>query len=314
LVILDHLMILYGAESTPFGKFGVYLFFAISGYIITRLLVLERASSGGIDLQAFWIRRVARIVPPFMLYTVIVLVLVAFGAAGPEVTGQAAQAITFTCNINVGPGCGWLFGHTWSLAFEEQFYLVFPLLLAGFRRWLILPLVLLWAAPFVFPLHFIGKIGFIQIMLLLGLGAIYGTWELRLRPLLQRIPNVLVLASPALCVAWLALPPSLLQAATGVILPLGIVLTLFGLTLKFPPIRWLLETPPFVSLGVWSYSLYLWQQLFTAKWAWNNGLMPLLGIAAATAIAAVSYRTIEKTSGRLGRTLIVRMRSARSTK
>ena len=124
LVILDHLMILYGAESTPFGKFGVYLFFAISGYIITRLLVLERASSGGIDLQAFWIRRVARIVPPFMLYTVIVLVLVAFGAAGPEVTGQAAQAITFTCNINVGPGCGWLFGHTWSLAFEEQFYLV----------------------------------------------------------------------------------------------------------------------------------------------------------------------------------------------
>ena len=126
LVVMAHTLSVYGIKVLPFGTLGVYLFFGISGYIITRLLLLERLRTGRIDLRAFYVRRIARIMPPLIIF---VAAMVAF-APGPEIAWQAVRAVSFTCNLGFGgTSCVRIFEHTWSLAFEEQFYLVYPLIL-----------------------------------------------------------------------------------------------------------------------------------------------------------------------------------------
>jgi peptidoglycan/LPS O-acetylase OafA/YrhL len=165
LVILSHLGGLYHWPIEIPGKLGVFIFFAISGYIVTKILIGERRATDRIDVFAFYRRRAARILPPLIIYLLTCLAL------GLTSWTYVARSVSFTCNIglNWGGGCGWLYGHTWSLAFEEQYYLLVPFLLIARLRWiavLLAPIVLL---PLVFPLIFIGKIGFLQIYMLLGL-------------------------------------------------------------------------------------------------------------------------------------------------
>jgi peptidoglycan/LPS O-acetylase OafA/YrhL len=137
IVILAHLGGLEHWTSAPPGKLGVFIFFGISGFIVTRLLLGERARTGEINIPAFFIRRAARILPPLLLYLAICV------AIGQASAGAAVRAVLFTCNVAKGPwDCGWTFGHTWSLSFEEQYYLIVPFLLAGRARWLFVPIAL----------------------------------------------------------------------------------------------------------------------------------------------------------------------------
>ena len=104
---------------------GVCVFFVISGLIITKLALRERDSGGGFSARKFYIRRVLRIVPPFYVYLLFVLALMALGSIAQHST-QTLEAATFSCNLPQ-INCGWFGGHSWSLAYEEQFYLLFPL-------------------------------------------------------------------------------------------------------------------------------------------------------------------------------------------
>lgn len=140
-VVLFHL-------NVPFfngGFIGVNVFFALSGYLITSILLRERQATGRISLPAFWIRRVIR------LYPTLIVVVVAVVAMWPTIAlysksnvnswTDAALALSYTGNVarwiwhrSMGP-----LAQTWSLAMEEQFYLIWPPVLAlltarGIRR------------------------------------------------------------------------------------------------------------------------------------------------------------------------------------
>ncbi|MCY3883072.1 MAG: acyltransferase family protein [Chloroflexi bacterium] len=126
----------------PGGFLGVEVFFVISGYIITRALLAERESSGRIALGSFWLRRARRLLPAlFLLLFAVAAYTVVFEpgeAAGLRRDILAALAYVTNWDLIVAGETyfdSWerpsLLRHLWSLAVEEQFYVVWPLLMAG---------------------------------------------------------------------------------------------------------------------------------------------------------------------------------------
>lgn len=146
------------------GYLGVSLFFTLSGYLITRLLLTEYRSRRSISLGAFWMRRLRRLGPALLLTLVGVVVISGFLRAQERVglQGDILAALGYVANWHFllqGHGYADLFAspsllqHFWSLAIEEQFYLVYPALLfmilavsRGSRRVLVASLSLLAAA------------------------------------------------------------------------------------------------------------------------------------------------------------------------
>ncbi len=129
LVMLRHAVpdVLGGA-----GVVGVVMFFALSGYLITGLLVGELEETGRVDLGRFYRRRVRRLVPALLLLVVgVVVVTLALDPIGDraELGKTVLVALTWTGNLPFGHASDATF-HLWTLATEEQFYLVWPALLA----------------------------------------------------------------------------------------------------------------------------------------------------------------------------------------
>ena len=290
LVVMAHTLSVYGIKILAVGTLGVYLFFGISGYIITRLLLLERHKTGRIDIVAFYARRIARIMPPLLVF-LLVMTLV---WPDKSIFGQAARSLAFTCNVGFDGGCIRILEHTWSLAFEEQFYLIYPLVLVGIRRWWLFPLAAFWALPFFVPVAYIGHGGFARIELIILLGALYAAYEVPLSERLTQLPKALLALMPAILVGWALLKPSLAQIALGALVPVAAILTVFVLPLAFPLVRRMLCWSVLTRIGLYSYTFYLWQQFFSYPWEWNTGPMPILGIAAGLVIAALSYHTFER--------------------
>ncbi|HUI63043.1 MAG TPA: acyltransferase, partial [Steroidobacteraceae bacterium] len=106
---------------------GVCIFFVISGFIIVRLALQERETAGRFHAGAFYVRRCFRILPPYFLYLAFVLATSAYGLITQPVR-QTLPAFLFACNLPAVK-CGWFAGHSWSLAYEEQFYILMPLLM-----------------------------------------------------------------------------------------------------------------------------------------------------------------------------------------
>lgn len=135
MVVIYHLT----PEALPGGFFGVDVFFVISGFLITTLLLSEHHRSGGIALADFWRRRARRLLPALAL--VILVSTSAALLAGKEllvsIGAQIAGASLFIANwVYIALGTDYfavenpeLFRNTWSLAIEEQFYVVLPLAL-----------------------------------------------------------------------------------------------------------------------------------------------------------------------------------------
>ena len=107
-----------------YAQLGVRIFFVISGFLITSLLLKEREKTGRVDLRGFYRRRFYRIMPVAYLY----MLTVAITAWGTLPVRDIAGAFTYTINFNTH--ATWLLGHFWSLANEEQFYLLWPCVLA----------------------------------------------------------------------------------------------------------------------------------------------------------------------------------------
>ncbi|MBI5087403.1 MAG: acyltransferase [Actinobacteria bacterium] len=148
-----------GMAIAPAGYLGVSVFFTLSGYLITTLLLAEHAATGRIDLGRFWARRLRRLMPASLLCLVAVVVARQFGAFDQvgglrgDVVGAVAQVFNWV-ELAGSRSCGELFGtaaspveHYWSLAIEEQFYWCWPLMLWGLLalarrgRWSITALV-----------------------------------------------------------------------------------------------------------------------------------------------------------------------------
>jgi peptidoglycan/LPS O-acetylase OafA/YrhL len=117
-------------QISVFGDLGVRTFFVISGFLITTLLLGEYEKRGRISLVDFYIRRVYRIFPAFYVYLAVLLIIAAVGWISLP-PADVAFAATYTMNFHAERT--WWLGHLWSLAVEEQFYLVWPLALSLLR-------------------------------------------------------------------------------------------------------------------------------------------------------------------------------------
>jgi peptidoglycan/LPS O-acetylase OafA/YrhL len=136
---------IYSAAVTDIAQqaeVGVTVFFVISGFLITNLLLSEEAKTGSISVRDFYIRRVFRIIPVYALYLVFILLwrnIEHFGLTHSNLI----HVLTFTVNFDINKD--WFLGHFWSLSVEEQFYLFWPAMLIFFRRHLKPALIILIA-------------------------------------------------------------------------------------------------------------------------------------------------------------------------
>jgi len=128
-----------GLSSIPGGFFGVDAFFVLSGYLITTLLVNEWAATGTIRLRRFWARRARRLLPALFVLVAAIGIVMAVAPrllATPHILGDALSTVFYVSNwYSIHGGVSYFTAaaspspllHTWSLAIEEQFYLVWPL-------------------------------------------------------------------------------------------------------------------------------------------------------------------------------------------
>jgi peptidoglycan/LPS O-acetylase OafA/YrhL len=282
-----------------FAMMGVLFFFVISGYVITRSLMGEARRTGTISLPAFYLRRACRILPPLCLYLLVVTLLGRAGTIDHDLR-STFSALAFLCNTSLG-GCGRYVGHTWSLAYEEQFYAIFPALFA----WLVLRqrpslALAIGGAIFLLPLAFpaswsIEALAKASICLLGGvLFALHGAqWDLRKwRPAFLLALGV-VLVGPFIAEGRLATPLRLFG------IPASLCVVLF-----YSPLTWanrLLTWGPLMYLGQISYSVYIWQQLALVPQPDPSAVLRALAALCVFPVAALSYRYLETPFMELGR-------------
>src|SRR5579863_5096023 len=114
------------------GALGVQLFFALSGFLITTRLLEEYDQTGRISWRNFYIRRAFRILPPAFFVILALAILGLLLHIIPMSTDQLAASAFFYRNYFAGKvGSSWYTGHFWSLAVEEHFYLLWPLILVA---------------------------------------------------------------------------------------------------------------------------------------------------------------------------------------
>lgn len=309
------------------GAVGVDVFFAISGFLITTLLLRERALHGSISLGGFYWRRAVRILPPLAAYLAVLAVLAGVGVLSFTARDWLAS-LTYT--VNFVPGVAAPMAHLWSLSVEEHFYLLWPLLLclAGISRSGTVALLCLLCQPVLRWLVYRYGQGVVDLdyatftrLDTIACGCLLAILSHR-ASLRDRPPGMLDRAvrrldrSPALgCamgVALLALSVMVLSRSGKYMIvarPLVDAVaigTILWCVSRFPslPLARLLNWAPIAWCGRLSYSLYLWQQLFldpTRSERWicqfpQNVVIPF-------GIAIASYYLIERPCLRL-RTLV----------
>jgi peptidoglycan/LPS O-acetylase OafA/YrhL len=312
------------------GGFGVTVFFFLSGFLITTLLRQEYEQTGGISLSKFYLRRVCRIIPP--LYIVLLLLLV-FGREDvhPTLAAIAAQFAQLTNYYVIVSGSAHLISDsvpTWSLAVEEHFYLLFPLLLIALLRVssyrkiaLVLSLlcaaVLAWRCWLIFGL----KVGYDYTYYATDSrfdSLLYGcVMAIGLNPVLDRklmrVNNwgwiiVLALSAGLLALSFLyrsePFRATLRYSVQGVAL-----LPIFFTAIRkhtWPLYRWL-ETWPLRFLGLISYTFYLVHLrclgLVSRYFHGSQVVHALLGFALAVAVSSAMYFLIERHLAELRRRL-----------
>jgi peptidoglycan/LPS O-acetylase OafA/YrhL len=320
MVLLGHLDGTRGAVLPDpgvgdYAHLGVTVFFVISGFLITRLLSSEHAKKGRISLKLFYTRRALRLFPASFAYIACICLLWLAGMVHLRAT-DIWHAVTYT--VNYLPQMPWEIGHLWSLSVEEQFYLLWPFafLALGPRRatWTAAAVILLGPlarlADRLFltatPYHALPMFPMVADSLAVGcVLANASAW-------LEQREWYLKLFRPAAAVAILA---SILlinrYAASTLVTVFGTSAVNIGIAILvhrsvYCSRDWLgkaLNWKPVAFVGVLSYSLYLWQQIFLDRRsaAWINAFPQNLVCAAAAATA--SYFLLERPLLRLRRRL-----------
>ena len=305
---------------------GVGIFFVLSGFLITTLLLREHETTGRISLGAFYLRRTLRILPPLYVYLAAVAVISAALHLGQR---GILPSIFFFRNM-IDPSNAWMTEHVWSLSLEEQFYLLWPfafvLVLAhGGRRGagllasaliLLAPVIRvgIWATHLPLFAHRETYFLFARMDALMSgclLAILVGT--ARFERLFARFARLWWL--PPL---YLFLLSSLMNAALGNAWHLTLGFTLDSLSAAWfilwcarnatHPVGRLLNSRVMVALGVWSYSAYLWQTLFTHaqpglglvnSFPWSLGMILLAAWASYTFIEQPSFALRRRVMRRL---------------
>lgn len=319
-------------ERVP-GNFGVTVFFFLSGYLITTLLRVEYDAAGGVSLRAFYLRRALRILPPMYVVLGTASLLTLAGRIEGSLASDALLAQVLHLSNYYIIQHGWWDGRApgtwiyWSLAVEEHFYLVFPLVYLALRRHLpsrraqflvlvgLCALVLAWRVVLVFGLDapkdrtYVATDTRVDSILFGCALAVYGNPVLD-RPLLGgRLRGLwLPLALAGLLVSFLVRSPEFEQSVRYSLQGVALV-PLFIAAIRHP--NWvcfrILNLRPVAFIGTLSYSLYLLHPtvLFAADqwlgWPAVPGGALALGISLALALAI--HYLIEKPCARLRRRL-----------
>jgi peptidoglycan/LPS O-acetylase OafA/YrhL len=291
LVLLGHLSLSAGSPRwmqplASVSPLGVTMFFVLSGFLITRLLLRERTIAGRISLGRFVARRALRIVPASYFYVGFIALL-----AGLRVLTlkrhDVSCALLYVMDFHHDRA--WYLGHYWSLSVEEQFYLVWPPILAllSARAAVVAALVILALAELVPMPNGTAPIA-IGCLLALHFDRLTAMrfWRSGVWPLALIFVEVLQLH---------------LQVVQRQVLGMQLVLELLVAVVILRTVNTgddflgtVLASPVAVTLGALSYSLYLWQQLFLGRsgdhWFTTFPVNLLAVMAAATA----SYLLIER--------------------
>lgn len=294
------------------GPLGVKTFFVISGFVICRLLIAEEARTGRISLKAFYYRRIFRILPPLYLYLGVLCLLFFFGLIH-EHWKSILYAALFLRDVHIGAQT-WFSGHTWSLAVEEQFYLTFPAALVMTpRRWRnrVFLGAFLACGMWNFSLVFSGWDSFISTDIRTGFACIsFGVLMALHNERARRIANAVPWLVVALVAITLALHPVGMRTWKMAVYESLFVPPAIGILLLFsldrgPWLRALLCSKPLQAIGITSYGIYLWQELFTGVMQNYSSagqviprLLPLLFV-----VVPLSYILIEKPAMHYGKLL-----------
>jgi peptidoglycan/LPS O-acetylase OafA/YrhL len=302
----------------------VNLFFAISGFLICGLLLKEYESNDGINLRRFYLRRCFRILPPYYAMLAVLCVLGILGAIRVNYSDLPACLLFYRNYTPLGADFqgGFYTAHFWTLAIEEHFYLIWPMLLLAVKPkragkvgfllamavfvWRVLEGHFEWFATVLLPANLMSRTDTMMDALLWGcVAAIYFpeivrfTARIRFSQLWLPILVTLMVAEKLHAPGLIALRAVLMPA-----LVLSTVLqpaSLLGRVLEWRPVRW---------LGTISYSLYLWQELFLPEIdsARSHGVFHYLqqapwNLLAILTMACLSRYLIEVPMTRLGHRL-----------
>jgi peptidoglycan/LPS O-acetylase OafA/YrhL len=263
------------------GMCGVSIFFVLSGYLITRSMLLAERRHGRLRLGNFYFRRSLRIFPAFYAFLIVLTIL--------ENTGVSPKANQTTWGASVFyfrnlAGSGWETGHLWSLALEEQFYLFWPMLFILTKRHrlacigIAVLLFIAWRTVWVFPEPADMSPIYMRPDLRLDTFLIGGAFAIADWTWVKSAPAHLV---TALLLLWypLSLNTHALRSLETPVAAFAMA-TLIVWLVKNPgskAARMLSGRAP-VLIGTWSYSIYLWQQIFLgphSRW-WS---FPALALA-----------------------------------
>lgn len=311
---------LIGPLLSEAGSLGVHVFFVISGYVIVRGLIGEQQRSGRISMIGFYVRRCLRIVPPLASYVLAIVALAALHILPGSAFG-ALRALTFTCNM---ADCGgWWGGHTWSLAYEEQFYIVTPALFLataarGRARAFFWFLAALCMVPVLIAPISEAPAQFLAPFIAIAMGVAWACadgWVLRV---VRRIPVIAVIPALGLLIAAERLEYTRLAPLAAIAAPALIAYALAATCLASPWAARGLSGRAITFLGRISYGIYLWQQLATAPYAGAGGLFYVASVGACIGWAAISFRWFEtpltNAGRRISRRLAAGAASARPTR
>ncbi|NQE50431.1 acyltransferase family protein [Herbaspirillum rubrisubalbicans] len=306
LVLLEHTNLF---KQYNLGGVGVGIFFALSGYLITGLLWDEFAREGRLALLPFYIRRFARLAPALLL--VALIAGLAFVLEGQRRAAfNAIFAVTYTTNYAAIFSGHHLagFGHTWSLAVEEHFYLIWPPLM----------LLLMRRIP---AASFVKAVLAIAVMVLCWRAFLFGVFGEQVRLMLyagsiERLDSLLYGCAAAVAVRQGWRPGNGAMAAGVVALAVSVLWiaplsSVFGPTLigaggalfiaaidceRRAVLQQVLSTKLMVRTGILSYGIYLWHiPLLQLSSKNGEGSLPsiLAAMALAVILAHLSYRYCE---------------------
>jgi peptidoglycan/LPS O-acetylase OafA/YrhL len=299
-------------ELEYIGPLGVQIFFVISGYIITTLILREHQRNGRVSIAAFYVRRAFRILPPLWLTLGLTLLFALLGCI--HVDGRSILvAASFACNVQPD-SCLWFTGHTWSVATEEQFYLLWPLLLVvfGFRNvaQAALVLCLMFIAADQYALLTVSWVHNALSGSCIAAGALFASSK-TFRSLVARVHVVPLIVSVAFLLFGKPFLKDHIQGVSSfsnAVTPFLIVMMVFSCYRFRPSLDKLNVVRALAAIGLVSYGLYLWQELFLADPSMylRSSILeftPLLGL-----VVLLSYFLVErplvKVGARLSRALI----------